>query len=51
MNSKAETVFNESDIDDILESICVNITSNIQKIRGAIYGWVIDSAIVQTINI
>ena len=31
LSSKAETIINESDIDDAFESICSNIMSNIQK--------------------
>ena len=33
-NSKAETVINESDIDDVFESIYISIISNIQKSLG-----------------
>ena len=31
LSSKAETIINESDIDDAFESICSSIISNIQK--------------------
>ena len=30
-NSKAETIINESHIDDVFDSICITIISNIQK--------------------
>ena len=33
-NSKAETIINESDIDDVFESIYSTIISNIQKSLG-----------------
>ena len=33
-NSKAETIINESDIDDVFESICTTIKSNMQKSLG-----------------
>ena len=36
LNSKAETVINKSDIDDVFESICSTITSNIQKSLGKV---------------
>ena len=34
LNSKAETIINESDIDDVFELIYSTITPNIQKSRG-----------------
>ena len=36
LSSKAETIINESDIDDTFESICSNIISNIQKSLGKV---------------
>ena len=33
-NSKAEIIINESDIDDLYQSICTTLTSNIQKYLG-----------------
>ena len=35
LSSKAETIINESDIDDTFESICSNI-SNVQKSLGKV---------------
>ena len=49
MNPKAE--INESDIDDLFESIYIMIISNIQKFLGKSLGWIIDSVVDQTINI
>ena len=51
LNSRAETIFNESDIDEIFESISIRIISNIQKFIGRGLGWVIDSVIDHFINI
>ena len=34
LNSKAEAVFNESDIDDVFKSVYSTVTSNIQKSLG-----------------
>ena len=31
LNSKVEIIINESDIDDVFQSICTTIISNIQK--------------------
>ena len=49
--SKPETVANESDIDDIFESIYATVISNIQKSLGRDSGCIIDSVIEQNINI
>ena len=43
--SKAGTITNESDIDDVFESIYNIITSNIQKSLRKGTGWIIDSVI------
>ena len=48
---KAEIIFNESDIDDVFQSIHTTIISNIQKYLGKGSGWIIDSVIDRTINI
>ena len=48
MNSKAETIINESDIDYVVESIYSTIRSNIKK-PGS--DWIIESAIDHSINI
>ena len=50
-SSKAEIIINESDIDDVFQSIYSTIISNIQKSLGKVSGWIIDSAIDQTISI
>ena len=49
--SKAETITNESDIDDVFESIYNVITSNIQKSLRKGTGWIIDSVIECDTNI
>ena len=50
-HSKAETIINESDIDDVFESIYTTIISNIQKSLGKGSGWINDSVIEHNINI
>ena len=50
-HSKAETIINESDIDDVFESIYTIIISSIQKSLGKGSGWVIDSVIEHNISI
>ena len=50
-NLKAETFNNESDIDDVFESIYITIISNIQNSLGKGSGWMIDSVIDHTVNI
>ena len=42
-NSKAETIINESDIDDAFELIYTTIISNMQKSLGKCSGWIIQS--------
>ena len=49
LSSQAEAIINESDIDDIFESICLMI-SNIQKSLGKGLGWIIDSIVDHTIT-
>ena len=44
-NSKAGTIINESNIDDLFESIYTTIISIIQKILGEDSGWILDSVI------
>ena len=43
--SQAEAIINESDIDDVFESIYSTIISNTQKYMGKILGLIIDSVI------
>ena len=50
-SSKAEIIVNESDIDDVFESIYSTIISNIEKSLGKGSGWIIDSVIDHTISI
>ena len=50
-NSKAETIINESDIDDVFESIYIPTISNIQKSFGKVSSWIIDSIIDHISNI
>ena len=51
-HSKAETIINESDIDDnVFKSIYTTVTSNIQKYLGKGSGWITDSTIDHNINI
>ena len=49
--SKAETVIEESDIDDIFESIYTTVISNIQNLLGKGSDWIIGSVIYHNINI
>ena len=51
LNSKAEIIINESDIDDVFESIYTTIITNIQKSLGKGSGWIIDSVIDHNISI
>ena len=50
-NSKAKIIINESDIDDVFQSIYTTITTNIQKslVKGS--GWIIDSVIDHMVSI
>ena len=50
-NLKAETIINESDIDDVFGSICIVIISNIQNNLWKGSSWTIDSVIDHIINI
>ena len=49
--SKAETIIDERDIDDVLESIYNPILSNVQKSLGKEFDWIIDSVGDHTISI
>ena len=51
LKSKAETIINESDINDVFEPIYTAIISNIQNSIGKGSGWIIDSFIDHNINI
>ena len=42
-HSKAEKIINESDIDDVFESVYTTIISNIQKFSGKGSDWITDS--------
>ena len=50
-SSKAEISINESDIDDMFQSVYTIIIRNIQKSLGKSAGWIIDSVIDHTVNI
>ena len=50
-SSKAEMIINESDINDVFQSIYTTLITNIQKSLGKGSGWIIDSVIDHTINI
>ena len=50
-NSKAETIINESDINDLFEPIYSTIISNMQNSLGKGSGWIIDLIINHDINI
>ena len=50
-SSKAELIINESDIDDVFQSIYITITINIQQSSGKVSGWIIDSVIGHTISV
>ena len=50
-SSKAEVIINESDIDDVFQSIYTTIITNIQESLGKNSGWIIDSVIDPTIII
>ena len=51
LNSKAKSIINESDIDDVFESIYSAIILNIQKPLGIGSDWIIDSVVDHTISI
>ena len=44
-------IINESDRDNVFESIYTTVISKIQKYLGKGLGWIIDSVIDHTINI
>ena len=50
-SSKAELIINESDIDDVFQSIYTKSITNIQKSLGKISVWITDSVIHHTISI
>ena len=50
-NSKAETIINESETDNVFESIYTTIISNIQKSVGKGSGLIIDSVTDYNTNI
>ena len=47
----AKTIINESDHDDVYESIYITIISNIQNFLGKGSDWIIDSVMDHNINI
>ena len=50
-NSKADTIVNEGDINDVFESIYSTIILNIQKCLRQDSGWITDSVMDHNINI
>ena len=50
-NLKAETVVEESDIDDVLKSIYITVISYLQKSLGQGSGWIINSVTDHSTNI
>ena len=50
-NSKLDTIINESDIDDVFDSVYIIIILNVQKSLGAGSGWITDSVIDHNISI
>ena len=50
-NSKAKIIINESDIDDVFQSIYTRIITKIHKSLGKGSRWIIDSVIDDTISI
>ena len=50
-NLKAETIINESDIDDVFQSVYTKIISKLEKYLGKGLGWIIDSVLDHIINI
>ena len=51
LNPKVEIINDESDIDDVFQSIYTTIISNIQKSSGKSSGRIIDSVIDHNISI
>ena len=49
-NPKSETIIIESVIDDVFESVCSTIISNIKKYLGKDSGCIIDSLLNNNIN-
>ena len=50
-NSKGYSIINESDTNDVFQSIYTMIVFNKQKYLGVGLGWIIDSAVSHLINI
>ena len=50
-DSKAEIIINESDIDDVFESVYTTVISNIQKSFEKVSGWITNSVIGHNISI
>ena len=50
-NSKADTIVNEGEINDVFESIYSTIILNIQKCLRQDMGWITDSVMNHNINI
>ena len=50
-NSKGYSVINESDTNDVFESIYTTIVFNKQKYLGVGLGWIVDSVVSHLINV
>ena len=50
-NSKAEIIINESDINDVFQSIYTTVISNMQKPLGKGSDWITDSVVDHNISI
>ena len=50
-SSKADVIINESDIDDVFQSVYATIITNTKKSLGKVSGWIIDSVIDHTNSI
>ena len=51
LSSKGKIIINESDIDDVFQSIYPTIITNMKKSLGKGSGWIIDLVIDHTISI
>ena len=50
-HSKAETIINQSDIDDVFESKYTTVISSIQNSLWKSSGWITESVIEHNINV
>ena len=50
-SSKAGIIINETNINDVFQSVYTKITTNLQKSSGKRLGWIINSVINHTVSI